>query len=71
MRAILLTLTLLGAAALLPAPAAADPWPYCFSAIDDMIHDGGSTYCVDPDGKCRVSESRESIFGREERCIVR
>ena len=43
---------------------------YCFSKVDDLVSDGGATYCVDTDGPCHVSESREYIWGREYRCII-
>jgi hypothetical protein len=44
--------------------------PKCFSQIDDMINDGGTTYCVDLGGPCHVSESTEYIWGREYHCVA-
>lgn len=55
-------------------PAAAPVRPpqvsYCFTKVDDMINDGGTTYCVDSDGPCHVSESTEYIWGREYSCLA-
>ena len=39
----------------------------CVTTLDDMVSDGGSTYCVLTNG-CVVWESREYIWGRETYC---
>lgn len=60
--------TLLVAAVLMPVASAAPPSVgKCVTAVDDMINDGGSTYCVNHNG-CLVYESREYIWGRETYC---
>lgn len=41
--------------------------PLCVTTLDDMVSDGGSTYCVLYQG-CVVYESREYIWGRETYC---
>ena len=46
------------------------PDPYCFSKLDDMIADGGTTVCVDATGDCKVWESTEYVWGRESRCLL-
>lgn len=67
MRTLLLGMMLLAIAVVPMASAAPDVQVQCVSAIDDVISDGGSTYCVNKDG-CLVWESREYIWGREYYC---
>jgi hypothetical protein len=52
------------------SPAMSIPDPLCFSQVDDMINDGGTTYCVSVRGPCHLSESTEYIWGREYRCVA-
>lgn len=64
-------LALLALVLVAPAqPASAGLGSVCVDQVDKMIADGGSTYCVNPSGSCKVSESRETIFGRESYCLA-
>ena len=70
-----LRVALLATLALLPlilisSPAAAAPGATCVHQIDDLLTDGGTTYCVNPAGPCHVSESTEYIWGREYHCVA-
>lgn len=60
---------LLVSAALLPIATVEASAAPCVSTVDDLISDGGSTFCVNKDG-CLVYESREYIWGRETYCYA-